>query len=43
MKGKVKHIDIEGRSVELEIDGKPVTVMQSKSLGDTLADRQKSQ
>jgi hypothetical protein len=43
VKGTVKHIDIEGRSVELEIDGKPVTVMQSKSLGDTLAERQKTQ
>jgi hypothetical protein len=37
VKGKVKSIDIDGGSVELEIDGKTVTVPWGKSLGDTLA------
>jgi hypothetical protein len=41
LKGTVKRIDFEGRFVELEIDGKPVTVTQSKSLGDTLAEAKK--
>ena len=42
VKGKVKRIDFDRGFVELEIDGKPVTVRQSKSLGDTLADAKKS-
>jgi hypothetical protein len=37
VKGKVKSIDIDGRQIELEINGKTVTVRQDKSLGDTLA------
>jgi hypothetical protein len=41
LKGTVKRIDFDGRFVELEIDGKPVTVTQSKSLGDTLAEAKK--
>jgi hypothetical protein len=36
LKGKVQNIDINDRSVELQIDGKPVKVKQDKSLGDTL-------
>ena len=35
--GKVKHIDIEAKTVELEIDGKTVILNQQKSLGETLA------
>jgi hypothetical protein len=42
VKGKVKRIDFDAGFVELEIDGKPVTVRQNKSLGDTLADAKKS-
>jgi hypothetical protein len=42
VKGKVKRIDLDRGFVELEIDGKPVTVRQNKSLGDTLADAKKS-
>jgi hypothetical protein len=42
VKGKVKRIDFDRGYVELEIDGKPVTVRQNKSLGDTLADAKKS-
>jgi hypothetical protein len=42
VKGVVKRIDFDGRFVELEIDGKPVTVRQGKSLGDTLADAKKN-
>jgi hypothetical protein len=41
LKGKVENIDINDRSVELQIDGKPVKVKQDKSLGDTLQERQK--
>jgi hypothetical protein len=41
VKGVVKKIDFDGRYVELEIDGKPVTVTQGKSLGDTLAEAKK--
>jgi hypothetical protein len=42
VKGKVKRIDFDSGFVELEIDGKPVTVRQNKSLGDTLNDAKKS-
>jgi hypothetical protein len=35
--GKVKRIDIGAKTVELEIDGKTVTLGQEKSLGETLA------
>jgi hypothetical protein len=37
IKGKVKRIDIDNRTVELEIDGKSVILNQYKSLGDTLS------
>jgi hypothetical protein len=43
VKGTVKRINLDDRYVELEVDGKPVIVSQHKSLGDTLADRQKTQ
>ncbi|MEX2142841.1 MAG: hypothetical protein WD894_26530 [Pirellulales bacterium] len=41
LKGTVKAIDIDNRNVEIVIDGKPVTVSQDKSLGDTLQEKQK--
>jgi hypothetical protein len=41
IKGKVKKVDVDNRTAQLEIDGKEVTVNQTKSLGDTLADLKK--
>ena len=43
IKGKVQRIDFDAPHVELLIDGKTVIFSQYKSLGDTLADRQKMQ
>jgi hypothetical protein len=43
LKGKVQNIDIDGPHIELLIDDKTVIFSQHKSLGETLADRQKMQ
>jgi hypothetical protein len=43
IKGKVQNIDIDGPHIELLIDDKTVIFSQYKSLGETLADRQKIQ
>jgi hypothetical protein len=43
LKGKVQNIDIDAPHIELLIDDKPVVFSQYKSLGETLADRQKMQ
>jgi hypothetical protein len=41
--GKVQRIDVEDLKIEVVIDGKSVSFSQYKSLGDTLAERQKMQ
>ncbi len=42
VKGTIKRINIDNRSVEIEVDGTPITVSPNKSIGESLAERQKA-